>query len=128
MLFVVENNGIAQTTLTASTVGGGNIAARGAAFGLKTWSLSDADAGFCAEVQHIVDAMRDGIGPGMLVVDTRRLGPHSKGDDLRSAQEREDIARRDPLAALGRRLSASERTDIETRNQAFLRTVEAAAL
>ena len=128
VLFVVENNGIAQTTVTTSTIGGGNIAARGAAFGLKTWQLNDADADFCAEVQRIVDAMRDGIGPGMLVVETRRLGPHSKGDDLRSAQERERIEQRDPLAALGRRLTESERTAIEAGNRAFLRGVEAAAL
>lgn len=45
MLFVVENNGIAQTTPTATTVGG-SIAARGAAFGLRTWELDDADPGF----------------------------------------------------------------------------------
>src|SRR5215471_72453 len=35
MLFVVEHNGIAQTTPTAETIGG-SIVARGAAFGLRT--------------------------------------------------------------------------------------------
>ena len=42
MLFVVENNGIAQTTRTADTIGG-SIVARGAAFGLRTWHVDDAD-------------------------------------------------------------------------------------
>ncbi len=128
VLFVVENNGIAQTTVTAATVGGGNIAARGAAFGLKTWQIDDADSGFCAQVQGIVNAMREGIGPGMLVVETGRLGPHSKGDDLRPAQELERIQQRDPLAAMGRRLAESDRLAIVAANQDFLRGVEAAAL
>src|SRR5579871_6769867 len=45
MLFVVENNGIAQTTPTADTIGG-SIAARGEAFGLRTWELDDSDVDF----------------------------------------------------------------------------------
>src|SRR5579863_9225149 len=36
LLFVVENNGVAQTTATAETIGG-SIEARGTAFGLRTW-------------------------------------------------------------------------------------------
>ena len=128
VLFVVENNGIAQTTPTASTLGGGDICARGAAFGLKTWRLDDAAPGFSVSVQQLVDSLRDGSGPGMLVVDTCRLGPHSKGDDLRPAEELERIQARDPLSALGRRLPAAERTAIEARNKALLKKVEAAAI
>ena len=87
MLFVVENNGIAQTTRTADTIGG-SIVARGAAFGLRTWHVDDADpeilrAGrgrWCARV-------RSTRQPGFLVIDTMRLGPHSKGDDLRDEAE-----------------------------------------
>ena len=45
MLFVVENNGIAQTTYTKDTIGG-EIEARGRAFGLDTWRLSDDAADF----------------------------------------------------------------------------------
>ncbi|EHR71972.1 pyruvate/2-oxoglutarate dehydrogenase complex, dehydrogenase component beta subunit [Burkholderiales bacterium JOSHI_001] len=127
VLFVVENNGIAQTTETRHTLGG-SIAARGQAFGLNTWQLDDADPEFAARVQDVVRQMRDGDGPGMLIVDTGRLGPHSKGDDLRPAAERDRIAARDPLAALGRRLPESERVAIEARNQAFIGTVEAAAM
>ena len=41
VLFVVENNQIAQTTPTSQTIGGGDIPMRGAAFGLDTWRLSD---------------------------------------------------------------------------------------
>ena len=126
-LFVVENNGIAQTTDTRDTLGG-SIEARGAAFGLRTWRLDDAAAGFMRSVDEVVKAMRDGAGPGMLVIDTCRLGPHSKGDDLRSADERQRIERRDPLAALGRRINEATRGAIEDRNRAFMQSVETEAL
>jgi len=127
VLFVVENNGIAQTTPTTDSLGG-NIEARGAAFGLRTWRLDDSDPSFVRQADEVVAAMRDGIGPGMLVIDTARLGPHSKGDDLRPAAERERIAQRDPLSALGRRLDAAQRAEIEARNRAFIREVEAMAV
>lgn len=127
MLFVVENNGIAQTTDTARTIGG-SIEARGRAFGLQTWHAEDAAPEFCADVAAIVATMRTQSRPGMLVVDTCRMGPHSKGDDLRTAEEKQRIAERDPLAAIGRRLDATIRAEIEKCNDAFLGQVEAAAL
>ena len=127
VLFVVENNGIAQTTYTRDTLGG-SIEARGTAFGLQTWRLDDADPEFMARAEGVVAAVRASSRPGMLVIDTRRLGPHSKGDDLRAADERQLIAERDPLMALGRSLPESERAAIEAANADFLKTIEAAAL
>ncbi|MFT3817992.1 MAG: thiamine pyrophosphate-dependent enzyme [Rubrivivax sp.] len=127
VLFVVEHNGIAQTTPTADTVGG-SIVARGAAFGLRTWHLDDAASDFCRRVDGVVGEMRGGPGPGLLVIDTGRLGPHSKGDDLRPDAEKQRIEQRDPLRALGAMLDAAERERIEQRNQAFVREVEATAL
>ncbi len=127
VLFVVENNGIAQTTYTRDTIGG-TIEARGQAFGLRTWHLDDSADDFSLAVATIVAEMRDGNGPGMLVIDTRRLGPHSKGDDLRGDQERNAIVARDPLAVIGKRLAASERELIEARNAVFLREIEAEAM
>ena len=127
VLFVVENNGIAQTTYTHETIGG-SIEARGRAFGLLTWHLDDSANDFSRSVNDIVEEMRNAGRPGMLVVDTRRMGPHSKGDDLRDEQERLAIAERDPLTAIGKRLPPAKREEIETRNAAFLRDVEAEAL
>jgi 2-oxoisovalerate dehydrogenase E1 component len=126
-LFVVEDNGIAQTTATASTVGG-DIAARGRAFGLATWELDDAAPGFLSAAEKVVGEVRASREPGMLVVRTRRMGPHSKGDDLRSESEKRTIAERDPLAATGRRLAPAVREGIEARSRAFLKEVEAHAL
>ena len=126
MLFVVENNGIAQTTDTSSTIGG-NIEARGGAFGLQTWRLDDADDDFFHQVEGVVSEVRRHRRPGFLVIDTRRLGPHSKGDDLRPEREKQAISRRDPLNALGRRLPEQVRAAIEDRNQDFIEGVEATA-
>jgi 2-oxoisovalerate dehydrogenase E1 component len=126
ILFVVENNGIAQTTYTAETIGG-RIEDRGAAFGLHTWRLDDADPLLFEQAEKVVEEVRSSGQPGFLVIDTRRMGPHSKGDDLRPAEEKLAINQRDPLAALGRRLSDDIRLGIEERNQAFVREVEVAA-
>jgi 2-oxoisovalerate dehydrogenase E1 component len=126
LLLVVENNGIAQTTYTRETIGG-SIEQRGAAFGFATWRLSDDDPEFCRKVAEVVATVRTASRPGFLVVDTRRLGPHSKGDDLRPGEEMDAIRARDALAALGRRLSASARERIESRNAAFMAEIRARA-
>ena len=126
-LFVVENNGIAQTTNTCDT-NGGSIEARGAAMGLKTWRLNDAAPDFSVAVDGVVSQMREGKGPGMLVIDTCRLGPHSKGDDLRDVQEHKRIAERDPLSNLGNKIDPKLLSGIEIQNHSFLKEVEEAAL
>jgi len=120
LLLVVENNAIAQTTETRHTIGGGDIEARGRAFGLPTWRIDDADPELFEKTAAIVAELRASGGPGFLVLDTRRLGPHSKGDDLRDDAEMDEIRARDPLLALGRRLDDAERADIEQRNAAFM--------
>ncbi len=127
VLFVVENNGIAQTTYTAQTTGG-TIGERGAAFGLSTWQLADDDPQLFEKVEEVVRVVRSTCRPGFLTLDTMRLGPHSKGDDLRPAAEMEAIRIRDPLTKLGQRLSADAREQIERRNRAFVEDVERRAI
>jgi len=127
VLFVVEHNGIAQTTETSHTIGG-TIEARGPAFGLPTRRLDDAMPNFCAEVNDVVVSLRNSDGPAMLVIDTRRMGPHSKGDDLRPREEMERIARRDPLAAMARNLDPAVRTSIEESNVRMVDCAEAEAM
>lgn len=127
MLFVVEHNGIAQTTYTRDTIGG-SIEGRAEGFGLAHWRLDDSDPGFLRAADEVVRKVRSVGRPGLLVIDTRRLGPHSKGDDLRDEAERSAIASRDPLVALGARLDGTTRERIEAANTQRLRDVEAAAL
>jgi 2-oxoisovalerate dehydrogenase E1 component len=120
LLFVVENNEIAQTTPTASVLSG-NILARGEAFALRSWRLDDSARDFVERVEEVVGWVRDMQRPGFLVIDTARLGPHSKGDDLRSEEEIARIRARDPLAALRARLDPKDATRAETVNASFLR-------
>jgi len=40
---------------------------------------------FCRKVATVVTEVRTSRRPGFLVLDTRRMGPHSKGDDLRAS-------------------------------------------
>lgn len=127
MLFVVEDNGIAQTTPTSQTVGG-SIVARGAAFGLPTWEIDDADPGFMAAAAAVVDTVRQRREPGFLVITTRRLGPHSKGDDLREAEEMDAIRARDPLLRLGDTLDPVERAEMEAVNHRYIQQVRDRAM
>ena len=122
VLFVVENNGIAQTTKTAETVGG-SILARGKAFGLQAWRVDDASPDLFQTVDDIVAAVRSTRQPGFLVIDTMRLGPHSKGDDLRDDVEMSHIRARDPLTRLGNSLAIGVREEIERRNAEYVADV-----
>jgi 2-oxoisovalerate dehydrogenase E1 component len=127
VLFVVEANGIAQTTPTHDTVAG-DMTARGAAFGLTTWRVSDADPRLWQVAEQAVAETRARRRPGFLVIDTCRLGPHSKGDDLRPSDEMEAIRARDPLTRLAESLDPGTRARIEAANQDLLAKVLARAL
>ena len=126
VLFVVENNGIAQTTDTADTLGG-DILARGTAFGLAAWRVSDADPALWQVAADAVAAVRTTRHPGFLVIDTARLGPHSKGDDLRPERTMAAIRARDPLARLGETLDPATRARIDATVAALLADVAQAA-
>ena len=87
LLVVVENNGIAQTTPTARAMAG-DIAGRAAAFGIAHVPVTGSDvAAIRARLAPVVERTRTGGGPAVVEFATHRLGPHSKGDDTRSAAE-----------------------------------------
>jgi 2-oxoisovalerate dehydrogenase E1 component len=121
VLFVVENNHIAQTTLTEHTIAG-TIRGRGEAFGLTTWQLDDSHPAFMQQVEQVVQQVRGTSEPGLLVIDTMRLGPHSKGDDARSEEEMCAIRDRDPLSATGRALDEARRREIDELVASFMGT------
>jgi 2-oxoisovalerate dehydrogenase E1 component len=127
ILYVVENNGIAQTTYTQHTTGG-SILARGQAFGLTCWELDDSDQSFLEDAEKIVQHTRTTQEPGFVVIHTRRQGPHSKGDDLRPESELVQIKARDPLERVGRSLAAAERREIEAAVDEFLLEIERDAM
>lgn len=122
VLFVVEHNGIAQTTDTAGTIGG-DILARGAAFGLSARRISDVDPRLWRVAEAAVAEVRSTRRPGFLLIDTARLGPHSKGDDLRPEAELAAIRARDPVAQLGATLNPAERARLDAAAAALVNRV-----
>lgn len=113
VLFVVEDNGIAQTTPKALALAG-SFPDRFAAFGIPAVHLDTSDVRAIHEAAgELVAAVRAGA-PRALVLETCRFGPHSKGDDTRPV---DDVARmraeRDPVTIHGARLDDARRREIE---------------
>ena len=97
LLFVLENNGYAQSTPQEQTLAG-EIAARPAAFDIATRRGSTWDpTGLLDLAAECVGYVRQERRPLFLQVDTYRLMAHSKGDDDRDRQEVELYWDRDPL-------------------------------
>jgi acetoin:2,6-dichlorophenolindophenol oxidoreductase subunit alpha len=108
LLVCVEANGYAQSTPTALEHAG-DIGRRAESFGIAASRLLADDIRTVeAHAREVVAKVRSGEGPHFLVLDTYRLAPHSKGDDLRPREEIEAHRRADPLGALGRELADAE--------------------
>ncbi len=106
VLFVVEDNGIAQTTPKRLALAGG-IPERFRAFAIPAVGIRAADPLQVRDAARALAAdIRAGLGPRALVLGTCRLGPHSKGDDLRDPEEIARAREDDPLAHLERSLPA----------------------
>jgi pyruvate dehydrogenase E1 component alpha subunit len=87
VLVVVEHNGIAQSTPTVRQMAG-TVAGRAAAFGIAHRRIDSVDVdAIRAELAPLVERVRTGPRPLVVEFATHRLGPHSKGDDSRTAQE-----------------------------------------
>jgi TPP-dependent pyruvate/acetoin dehydrogenase alpha subunit len=133
LLFVVDANGYAQSTPTSKALTG-HIAARPRAFGIETVELTvEGPMQVFDAAAALIGNVRASSRPGCLVLNTYRLGPHSKGDDPRSTDELHAARARDPLERLMRRLPAAlvDTTDAEVRtriDQSLERCLAAAEL
>lgn len=114
LLFVLENNHIAQTTPIEYAVAG-DIASRFQAFGIPTDRLDTSDVlQVLQAAQELVNQVRAQCAPRALIIDTCRFGPHSKGDDTRPPAEIERMRNtRDPLKIHAGRLSPADQAAIE---------------
>jgi len=113
ILFVLENNHIAQTTPIELALAG-DIAARFTAFGIPCTELDSSDV---IEISRLAEneiaALREQGGPRSIVLHTQRFGPHSKGDDTRDEELMAKLrAERDPVSIHGNRLTAKDREKI----------------
>jgi len=120
ILFVLENNGYAQTTPVEKGVSG-SMAGRFAAFGIPVWECNTTDV---LEIQssalEAIQHVRSEIKPAGLILHTYRFSAHSKGDDLRSQEELESIQAFDPLKLHSPRLTDEERTRADSEAMAIV--------
>lgn len=114
ILFVLENNHIAQTTPIELALAG-EIPARIAAFGIHGREVDSSDVLEITEAAGAeIELLRKQGEPRALVIHTVRFGPHSKGDDTRDPKQMAKLkALRDPLEIQGKRLTPRKRNDIE---------------
>lgn len=116
ILIVVENNHIAQTTPIEKAVAG-DIPARFEAFGIPVTHLDTCDVTEILPVAgELTQLIRRESRPQALVIETARLGTHSKGDDTRDPIEVELLwTLRDPVELIGLFMTDFERTPIQFR-------------
>ncbi len=101
ILYVVENNHIAQTTPTVQAVAG-DMALRFTAFDIFAVELDTSDVlEISAVAKDLLDDIRSQGTPRGLILNTQRFGPHSKGDDTRDPKVVAHLRdSRDPLKIL----------------------------
>ena len=115
ILFVLENNRIAQTTPSEVAVAG-DMCARAKALGLPTGELEVENIHDVAgHMEGVFEYVRGNQAPFYQVLRTFRLGPHSKGDDDRPLEMLESWMKRDPLFILSEGIPKGEREGIDTR-------------
>ena len=114
VLYVVENNHIAQTTPVELALAG-EISTRFTAFGIPTCELDTSDVlEISPSAEALLAEVRSSGTPRGLILHTARFGPHSKGDDTRPEEVINRLrAERDPLIIHGARLPLELRTTIE---------------
>ena len=115
ILYVIENNQIAQTTPTEIALAG-DMTLRLAAFGISVVELDSSDIlEISMTAGKLLSEIRSQGAPRGLILHTQRFGPHSKGDDTRDPQEVAHLREtRDPLKIQALRLSADQRATIDS--------------
>jgi len=130
ILYVLENNHIAQTTPVQLALAG-DIADRFRAFGIPVYEIDTSDVLNVLSISGgLLEDIRDESIPQALILHTCRFGPHSKGDDTRSDEEIQQMRRkRDPVKIQAARLEDNDRAKIEREvnheiQQAFLQAID----
>ncbi len=129
ILIVLEHNHIAQTTPSSLTISG-SIQSRFEAFGIPAARLDSSDIlDILPTADDLMAQVRQTSSPHALIIETARLGPHSKGDDTRSAETMAQLWQtRDPIAIHAARLSEDERKSIDQQVDAEMKTAFETAL
>lgn len=104
VVFLVENNMYAISVPLSKQVAGGDVAARGAGYGIPGIRVDGNDVFQVYEVmKQAVERARKGEGPTLIEAVSYRLTPHSSDDDdltYRTKEEVEEAKKRDGLLLL----------------------------
>ena len=113
IIFILENNQYAQST-PVFLAHSGKLEDRARPFAIKTYIENGNDVEkIFNTANEIISYVRTNCKPAFLVLNTYRLGPHSKGDDYRDKKEIEKNAQNDPIKLFAGKISHSERKKIE---------------
>ncbi len=129
ILYVVENNRIAQTTPIELSLAG-SIADRFHAFDIRCEEVESCDVLEIYQIaEKVVRFVRQNQAPASLILHTYRFGPHSKGDDTRPADEIERLKRTfDPLKYHSLQLDDQQRQAIEREERELIKQAFESAL
>lgn len=95
LLVVVEHNGIAQSTPTATQMSG-TVAGRAAAFGVAHQRVDAVDPNeIRQQLAEPIERVRRSRLPLVVEFETHRIGPHSKGDDTRPEEALRQVQEQD---------------------------------
>ena len=113
VLFVLENNQFAQST-PRSRAQVGILHERARGFGIATFICDGNDVELVTQrAGEAAELARGRSRPVFLELETYRLGPHSKGDDIRTEEEIALHRARDPLRITGERLGPDRKPLID---------------
>jgi len=113
ILYVVEDNRIAQTTPVELSLAG-DMCKRFEAFDIPALEFDTSDVNeILPPAGEIIRNIRNKQSPFALILHTHRFAPHSKGDDTRNPDEIAKITKvRDPIIIQANRLSENEHLSI----------------
>lgn len=114
VLYVLENNRIAQTTPIDLNLAG-DMVERFSAFGIHAQELDTSDVIIIRNESKLAKStVRKSRTPRALILNTHRFGPHSKGDDTRPEEQLNELRKtRDPLTLLAKHLDQGHKDQIE---------------
>jgi TPP-dependent pyruvate/acetoin dehydrogenase alpha subunit len=126
MVFVMENNGLGQSTSTEYATGGADLLSRATGFGLKPFKIDGFDAADCLSSAKIaVSYVRKSGKPAFVEASVPRLSGHyygEKADYLATHDER------DPIEILAHELSAKDQQKARAKAEKEAHDIVAAAI
>jgi len=109
VLLVIENNGIAQSTPLKNNFSG-SISKRIDGFNIKHDEISSTDVDAIYDIyKKNVEYVRTKKKPFVGVINTCRLGPHSKGEDTRDSEYLLKLKEKDPIKIIESKIPSDDR-------------------